>query len=154
MTFLVERTGQEYEVALSKLPLGIFGNSEFEVLQDKSHHTLVYPRSINDKGHFRLFSYSKRSLNQLDVGFSPDGTGTQVVGTMDNFVNRKFVDAFVGCMGDVYKLPWDRMEVWVRGNILKGPLPIFLVSETLSMVIAPNLFSSGHLEPTGKYQPA
>ena len=151
MTFLTEGTGQEYEVALSKLPLGIFGNSEFEILRDKSNTCLVYPRSINDKGHFRLYSYSKRSLNQLDVGFPPEGSGAEIVGTMGNFVSRKFVDVFVSCMSDVYKVPWDRVDVWVRGYLPKGQLPIFLVSEPVCMVIAPRLIK-GHLEPTGKYQ--
>ena len=153
MNSLTEKTGEEYEVAFSKLPLGIFGRSEFEILQDKQRHTVVYPRSLNDRAHFRMSLYLRESLANLEVGFAPDGTGTQIVGTLENFVNRKFVDAFVGCVSEVYNNSWVTINVWIRGNIRLGPLPVFLAGETLAMTIAPHLFRGQHLESTGKYQP-
>ena len=87
MRFLTERIGEEYEVAMWQLPLGIFGKSEFEILRDKKHHTSVYPSSLNERAKFRVFLYFKESLGNLDV-VAPDGTGTQVVGARKNFVNR------------------------------------------------------------------
>lgn len=153
MNFLAETTGEEYEIALSKLPLGIFGDSEYEVLRDKHHHTAVYPQSINDKGRFRPLAYFKNPLAQLDVGLSPDGTGTQIVGTRDNFVNRRFVDAFVNCMGVMYHIPWTNLHLLVRGHTKAGSLPVFLVGDPLSMTIAPYLIGKQHVEPTGKYKP-
>jgi hypothetical protein len=41
MNFLTENIGLEYEVALSPLPLGIFGKSEYEILRDKGHLSLI-----------------------------------------------------------------------------------------------------------------
>ena len=153
MSFLTERIGEEYEVAPWQLPLGIFGKSEFEILRDKGFHTALYPSSLNEKGKFHRFLYFKESLGKLDVGFAPDGTGTQVVGARKNFVNRRFVDAFVGCMTDVYNSSWERIHVWISGNIRLGPCPVFLVSEPLAMSVAPYVFENQQLEPTGKYQP-
>jgi len=153
MSSLSERAGEEFEVATSYLPLGLFGKSEFEILRDKLRRIAVYPRSVNDKVHFGMSGFSKHSLDQLDVGFTPDGTGVQIVGTRNNFANRKLVDAFVGCMMDVYKSPWTSMHMWVRGDIYKGPLPLFAVSDALAMTVAPYLFQSKSLEPTGKYTP-
>jgi hypothetical protein len=137
---------------LWQLPLGIFGNSEHEILRDKGHHTTVYPSSLNDKWKFRKFLFIKESLGKLDVGSAPDGTRTQLVGTRKNFVNRKFVDAFVACMSSVYNIPWESSYVWIRGSVRAIPLPVFLVSEALTMSIAPYLFEDQNLEPTGKYQ--
>ncbi len=154
MSFLTERIGEEYEVALSQLPLGIFGNSEFEIVRDKHHFTQVCPSSLNEKAKFQKHLYFRESLGKLDVGFAPDGTGTQVVGTHENFVNRRFVDPFVDCMRDVYNSSWERMHVWVRKIVRVGPLPVFLVSDPLTMCISPYLFPNQRLEPTGKYRPA
>ena len=153
MRFLTERIGEEYEVAMWQLPLGIFGKSEFEILRDKKHYTSVYPSSLNERAKFRGFLYFKESLGNLDVAFAPDGTGTQVVGARKNFVNRRFVDPFVDCMSDVYNSSWERMHVWISGNVRAGPCPVFLVSEPLAMSVAPYIFENQHLEPTGKYQP-
>lgn len=153
MRFLTERIGEEYEVAMWQLPLGIFGKSEFEILRDKRHHTEVYPSSLNEKAKFRKFLYFKESLSKLDVGFAPDGTGAQVVGARGNFVNRRFVDAFVGCMSGVYTSSWERMDVWISRNVRMGPCPMFLVREPLAMSVAPYVFENQHFEPTGKYQP-
>jgi len=147
MLMLTERTGEEYEVAQSKLPLGIFGNSVYEILCDKQHHTIVYPRSVNDKAHFSLSRYLKYPLSQLDIGVAPDGTGTQVVGTRNGFVKQRFVDAFVACVKEVYSVPAENLVVWIS-----GPIPIFLVSDPICMTIAP--YFGGHLEPIGKYQSA
>ena len=154
MRIFGERTGEEYEVSQSVLPVGMFGVSEFEILRDKHHITTVYPGSLNDRAKFppRLF-YRKESLDKLDVGFAPDGTGTQVVGAHENFVNRRFVDAFVECMSEVYNVSWENVRVWIRGPVRAEPLPVFLVSEMLGMAIAPYRFVGQHLEPKGKYQP-
>jgi len=106
MALLGERTGEEYEVAPSQLPLGIFGRSEFEILRDKKHHTVVYPSSLNQMVKFHRFVPEKVSLTKLDVGFAPDGTGTQLAGIWTSFVSRRFVDGFVACMKDVYSASW------------------------------------------------
>ncbi len=152
MNFLTERIGEEHEVASWPLPLGVFGKSEHEILRDKGHHTVVYPTSLNDKWKFRMVHFIDESLGKLDVGLAPDGTGTQVVGIRRSFVKRRFVDAFVGCMSDVYNNAWESMYVWVLGPTRAGSAPRFLVSEGLTMCISPYLLGDQHLEPTGKYQ--
>jgi len=150
MALLGERTGEEYEVAPSQLPLGIFGRSEFEILRDKKHHTVVYPSSLNQMVKFNRFVPEKVSLTKLDVGFAPDGTGTQLAGIWTSFVSRRFVDGFVACMKDVYSASWGNMHAWaMRG----GALPIFLLSDIVSMSIAPYALGDQSLRPTGKYQP-
>jgi hypothetical protein len=146
MNFLTERVGEEFEVALSPLPLGISGKSEHEILRDKGPHTMVYPSSLNDKWKFRIVHYIDEPLAKLD------GTGTQLVGTRRSFVNRKFVDAFVSCIGDVYNSAWEGMRVWVLGPTRSSVAPIFLVSEGLTVSIAPYFLGEQRLEPTGKYQ--
>jgi hypothetical protein len=153
MSLLSEKIGDEYEVAFSPLPLGIFGSSEFEVVRDKQRHTMIYPSSLNSGAPFYGHRYVKDSLDKLDVSLAPDGIGTQVVGRFDSFVSRKFVDGFIGCMSNVYGISWDRMHVWIHGKLHPRSLPVFLVGDPLAMIISPYIFSNLHLEPTGKYQP-
>ncbi len=153
MSLLSERLGEEYEVANSQLPLGIFGRSEFEILRDKRNHTTLYPSSLNSHASFNRFRYVKESLEKLDAGFVPDGTGTQVVGRFDSFVDRRFLDGFVGCMSNVYNNSWETMHVWIHGRLQPRALPVFFVSEPLTITISPYIFSNQRLEPTAKYQP-
>ena len=148
-----ERTGEESEVCQSLLPGGLFGVSEFEILRDNHHITTVYPGSLNDRARFPPKVYRKEPLDKLDVGFAPDGTGTQVVGAHENFVNQRFVDAFVECINEVYNVSWESVRVWIRWPVRAEPLPVFLVGETLGMAIAPYRFVGQHLEPIGKYLP-
>jgi hypothetical protein len=152
LNFLSERIGEEYEVVSWQLPLGIFGKSEHEIIRDKGHHTVVYPSSLNDKWKFRMVHYIDESLSKLDIGFAPDGTGAQVVGIRQSFVNRKFVDGFVGCISEIYKTSWETVYVWSLGPTRAGSAPIFLVSERLTMSISPYWLGDQHLEPTGKYE--
>lgn len=151
MNLLTETTGLEYEITPSSLPLGIFGKSEYEVLRDKGHLTLIYPSSLNNKWKFRMANYADEPLSRLDIGFTQEGSGTQLVGIRGSFVDRKFVDAFVKCMTDVYSGSWQSMSVWSLGPTRRGSLPIFLVGENLTMCIAPKM-ADKHFEPTGKYQ--
>lgn len=154
MGLLSERVGEEYELASSTLPLGIFGKSEHEILRDKGKHvTLVYNSSINHRLNFNKVVFARESLTKFEAGPAPDGTGIQLVGKWTSFVDRKFVDGFVGCMRDVYNVPWETMHVWTLGAVRSGPLPVFLVSDPLSIVIAPYVFGSQRFEPAGKYQP-
>jgi hypothetical protein len=114
--------------------------------------TLVYPSSLNDKWKFRMVHYIDESLSKLDIGFAPDGAGAQVVGIRQSFVNRKFVDGFVGCISEIYKTSWETVYVWSLGPTRAGSAPIFLVSEGLTMSISPYWLGDQHLEPTGKYE--
>jgi hypothetical protein len=149
---LTARIGEEYEVASSQLPLGIFGKSEYEIIRDKDHRTVVYPSLLNSKWKFHTVHFIDEALGKLDVGFAPDGTGMQAVGTRRSFVNRKFVDGFVGCVSDVYNTSWETIHVWALGPTRTGAAPIFLVSESLTMSVSPYLFGDQHFEPTGKYE--
>lgn len=151
MNLLTETIGLEYEIAPSPLPLGIFGKSEYEVLRDKNHLTLIYPSSLNNKWKFRMANYVDEPLGNLEVGSIQEGSGTQLVGIRSSFVNRKFVDAFVRCVSEVYRGSWQSVNVWALGPTRKGSLPIFLVGENVTMCIAPNM-ADKHSEPTGKYQ--
>ena len=125
---LTERIGEEYELVLSQLPMSVFGKSEFEILRDTKHYSMVYPILLNHRMKLHKFVPERESLALIDVGFAPDGTGTQLAGIWASFLNRRFIDGFVACMRDVYNASWESMHVRVvRG----GPLPIFLVSEVL-----------------------
>jgi hypothetical protein len=152
MKILSENVGEEFEVALSKIPLGMFGKSDFELLRDKQHRMMIYPHSLNEKAHFRFSAFFRHSLDQLDVGFAPDGTGTQLLRTRRNFVKRSFLDAFVRCVREVYGTLPETMHFWVRGNEALGPMPVFLAAEPLSMTLAPYLLNGGQIQPRGKYQ--
>ena len=120
--------------------------------RDKGHHTVVYPGSLNAKWKIRMVRFIDEPLDKLDIGFAPDGTGKQIVGIRRSFVNRKFVDAFAGCMRDPYKTRWEGMYVWVLGPTSSGSAPIFLVGEHLTVSISHYLFGDQRLEPTGRYR--
>jgi hypothetical protein len=98
-----------------------------------------------------MANYVDEPISKLDVGFTQEGSGTQLVGIRGSLVNRKFVDAFVRCMSDVHGGSWESMNVWSLGPTRRGSLPIFLVGENLTMCIAPNM-ADKHSEQTGKYQ--
>lgn len=152
MSLLGRITGQDYEVASSTLPLGLFGHSKFEIIRDKKHVTTLYPSYLNSTRSFYMHRYVKEPLGMLDVGFAPDGTGKQLVGMGESFADRWFVDNYVDCMNEVYKVPWNTILAFIHRRA--PPLPIFLVSDTLSIAIAPYLLRNKQLEPMEKYQPS
>jgi hypothetical protein len=144
MRFMADWIETEYEYGITKLP-EVYGYYPFEVALSEDRITMLVPSSINTHSNFENLITSP--LNSLDAGFSSDKIA--LVGSRKTIVKRKFIDAFVNCVKDIYGIPWKDIKALVHKS---KAFPMILVADQLTFVIAP-IFIEEYAWIKGKYNP-
>ncbi len=141
--YLSIRVKDDFELALSPMPM--MKDVPVEVAIGKEQITMLYPTSSNLNIDFN--GYGKYQLGDFSLGLR----GQQPILTVrKTFVNKKYVDAFVNCMKEIFGIDWH--EVYVNVNLNEGG-PIFLISKTYSFVIANMTLSAAEFDFIQKYDP-
>jgi hypothetical protein len=140
-----DQAGVEYELLTTQPIPTIYGGATAEVARDKLGVTMLVPSSLKA----RLDTFLALRLNSLDIGSSLEAKGGTIVGHGRTCVSRLFVDSFVSCMKNVYTVSQEYIRVRVHRAVT---FPMLLVSDPLTMIIAPiRLAEQEHWE-TGKYE--
>ena len=145
---LSEANGMGYEIQTTQVMPTIYGGLTAEVARDKNHLTMLAPSSINAKAKFHTFL--TLSLNSMGIGSSQEAKGGAIMGHEKNAVSKLFVDNFVNCMRTIYSVPPEKIKARVHEAII---FPIILVSDPLTMIIAPIRMQENLQWQTGKYSP-
>lgn len=122
---------------------------QLECVMEHNQVSILYASSINKRANFSAFKIVP--IDSLNSGIF--NNETEVVGFRKTAVNRKYVDGFVNCLNNVYNVSWKKIEVAVNRT---KPFPIFLMTEILSMAVAP-IFTKGdpeNLWKGSKYNPS
>lgn len=144
MTAVSDQAGVEYELLTTQPIPTIYGGVSAEIARDKLHVTMLVPSSL--KAGFDTFQSLR--LNSLDIGSSPEAKGGAIVGHGRTCVSRLFVDSFVNCMKNVYGVSQDEIRARVHKAV---SFPMLLVSDPLTMIIAPVRVPERERWETGKY---
>jgi hypothetical protein len=139
-------TGVEFEVVTTTSIAMVYGRAKVEAARDQTHVTMLVPSSFNDKANFR--EYVSMPLSSLRTGSSSDAKGGAIVGQNKTCVNRVFVDGFVKSVTDIYSTPSYGIQAMIHYS---AALPLFLVSDQLTYIIAPRQPPKGQQWQTGNY---